>query len=135
MAVRGRRQVGKSRLVEHFCQTSGLPYAFFQADQGSSPAQSMMDLFEAVRGSRSFRNIATAAGSDPSTPVSSGALTPILNRLTEKGAVAADEPGETGLAVVSLSGIAPGVHADLVWGPDDLLEAWSLPAAGEPRTA
>lgn len=457
VAVRGRRQVGKSRLVEHFCQTSGLPYAFFQADQGSSPAQSMLDLLEAVRGSdlpgaldlprarpgdwhetfqllslavpddtpsilvidelpwlfqqdkrlegvlqtewdrrlkrkplllmlvgsdihmmeaflgydrpfygraepmtvrplnpretadvtgttgsvaidahlvtggfpglcrtwpqgstaeeyladqvefpesplftvgaqmiasefpspdqtrrvltaighgsRSFRNIATTAGADPATPVSSGALTPILHRLTEKGAVAADEPlatlpgnggklfriadsylrlylavladahadsrrgradlalarftrqwaswrgraveplvrealsqaeaaegfpwrgavevggwwprnfnpeidlvgadraprarrvhytgsvkwlgtpfdrrdlakltadaaqvpgaapGETGLAVVSLSGIAPGVHADLMWGPDDLLEAWNLPAAGEP---
>lgn len=51
MAIRGRRQVGKSRLVEHFCQTSGLPYAFFQADQGSSPTQSMADLLETVRGS------------------------------------------------------------------------------------
>ena len=51
MAIRGRRQVGKSRLVEHFCQTSGLPYAFFQADQGSSPTQSMADLLAAVRAS------------------------------------------------------------------------------------
>jgi hypothetical protein len=51
VAVRGRRQVGKSRLVEQFCQTSGLPYAFFQADQGSSPTQSMTDLIETVRGS------------------------------------------------------------------------------------
>ena len=33
-------------------------------------------------------------------------------------------PGETGLAVVSLSGIAPGVEADLTWGPEELLSAW-----------
>jgi hypothetical protein len=31
---------------------------------------------------------------------------------------------ETGLAVVSLSGVA-GVNADLVWGPSDIVSAWS----------
>ncbi|MCH7231378.1 hypothetical protein L0U85_11040 [Glycomyces sp. L485] len=51
VAIRGRRQVGKSRLVEHFCQTSGIPHAFFQADQGNSPVQSMIDLLDAVRDS------------------------------------------------------------------------------------
>lgn len=31
VVVRGRRQVGKSRLVEVFCERSGLPFCFFQA--------------------------------------------------------------------------------------------------------
>lgn len=31
--VRGRRRVGKSRLLEHFCETSGHPYVFFSASQ------------------------------------------------------------------------------------------------------
>ena len=33
---------------------------------------------------------------------------------------------ETGLAVVSLSGVA-GVDADLVWGPSDIVSAWAAP--------
>lgn len=36
-------------------------------------------------------------------------------------------PGETGLVVVSLSGIDPQLgpdNADLAWGPDDILSAW-----------
>jgi uncharacterized protein len=49
VAIRGRRQVGKSRLVEEFCQASGLPYAFYQADQNGSAAQSMTDLVDTVR--------------------------------------------------------------------------------------
>jgi uncharacterized protein len=34
---------------------------------------------------------------------------------------------ETGLVVVSLSGVT-GVDADLVWGPSDVVSAWSSPA-------
>ena len=33
LLVRGRRRVGKSRLLEHFCETSGLPYVFFTASK------------------------------------------------------------------------------------------------------
>src|SRR5688500_5660281 len=31
--MRGRRRVGKSRLVEEFCSRSGVPYVFFTASQ------------------------------------------------------------------------------------------------------
>ena len=36
IAMRGRRRVGKSRLVEEFAQRSGCPYVFYTAVQGSS---------------------------------------------------------------------------------------------------
>ncbi|WP_205855814.1 AAA family ATPase, partial [Phytoactinopolyspora endophytica] len=46
VAIRGRRQVGKSRLVERFCQDAGLPYMYFQASRGVSPAESLGDFLE-----------------------------------------------------------------------------------------
>ncbi|SFS52325.1 ATP-binding protein [Saccharopolyspora flava] len=36
IAIRGRRQVGKSRLVQEFCDASGLPYAYYTAIKGAS---------------------------------------------------------------------------------------------------
>jgi uncharacterized protein len=36
--LRGRRRVGKSRLVEVFCERAGMPSVFFQASQGADPA-------------------------------------------------------------------------------------------------
>ncbi len=33
LMVRGRRRVGKSRLIEEFCASSGVPYVFFTASQ------------------------------------------------------------------------------------------------------
>jgi hypothetical protein len=36
VAVRGRRQVGKSRLVQELCNRSGLPYLYFTAVKGAS---------------------------------------------------------------------------------------------------
>jgi len=40
VALRGRRQVGKSRLVQEFCNRSGLPYLYFTAIKGASVTQS-----------------------------------------------------------------------------------------------
>lgn len=48
LAVRGRRQVGKSRLVEQFCQEAGKPYLYFQASRGVSPAESLGDFLEVL---------------------------------------------------------------------------------------
>ncbi|WP_047222014.1 ATP-binding protein, partial [Protofrankia coriariae] len=36
--LRGRRRVGKSRLVEVFCERARVPFVFFQASQGADPA-------------------------------------------------------------------------------------------------
>lgn len=47
--LRGRRRVGKSRLVEVFCERSGVPFVFFQADQGASPAAGQAAFAEAIR--------------------------------------------------------------------------------------
>lgn len=41
VALRGRRQVGKSRLVQEFCDRANLPYMFFTATKGASPVESV----------------------------------------------------------------------------------------------
>lgn len=41
VAIRGRRQVGKSRLVQEFCDRSGEPYLFFTATKGASPVEAV----------------------------------------------------------------------------------------------
>jgi uncharacterized protein len=47
--LRGRRRVGKSRLVEVFCERSGAPFVFFQASQGASAAAGQAAFAEAIR--------------------------------------------------------------------------------------
>jgi uncharacterized protein len=39
----GRRRVGKSRLVQEFCDRSGLPYVVFQATRGRNPVTERAD--------------------------------------------------------------------------------------------
>ncbi|MET8144994.1 ATP-binding protein [Sphaerisporangium sp. NPDC005288] len=41
VAIRGRRQVGKSRLVQEFCDRAQVPYFFFTATKGMSPVESV----------------------------------------------------------------------------------------------
>lgn len=41
VSIRGRRQVGKSRLVQEFCNQAGVPYLFFTATKGASPVESV----------------------------------------------------------------------------------------------
>jgi uncharacterized protein len=47
--LRGRRRVGKSRLVEVFCERSGVPFVFFQASHGVSATASRAAFAEAIR--------------------------------------------------------------------------------------
>ena len=70
VAVRGRRQVGKSRLVQELCDRSGLPYCFYTAVKGASSTEGVGQLLDALRGS----SLLTPAGRDllPSQPPSSG---------------------------------------------------------------
>lgn len=49
VALRGRRQVGKSRLVQEFCDQSGLPYLFWSATKGAAPAAAVHDLMAEAR--------------------------------------------------------------------------------------
>ena len=39
VSMRGRRQVGKSRLVQEFCDRAGLPYFSFTAVKGASSVE------------------------------------------------------------------------------------------------
>jgi uncharacterized protein len=47
--LRGRRRVGKSRLVEVFCERSGAPFVFFQASQGATAAAGRAAFADAIR--------------------------------------------------------------------------------------
>jgi hypothetical protein len=49
VAIRGRRQVGKSRLVQEFCDRARVPYAYFTAIKGASPVESVAALVAALR--------------------------------------------------------------------------------------
>jgi AAA+ ATPase superfamily predicted ATPase len=48
IVVAGRRRVGKSRLVQEFCDRSGLPYVIFQATRGRNPAAERADFAATV---------------------------------------------------------------------------------------
>ncbi|TDD91121.1 ATP-binding protein [Actinomadura darangshiensis] len=41
VALRGRRQVGKSRLVQEFCDRAAVPYVFSTATKGASPIEAV----------------------------------------------------------------------------------------------
>ncbi|MEV5711862.1 ATP-binding protein [Actinoallomurus sp. NPDC052274] len=49
LAVRGRRQVGKSRLVQEFCDRSGVPYVFATATKGASPVEAVASFLSDLR--------------------------------------------------------------------------------------
>lgn len=51
MAIRGRRQVGKSRLVQEFCDRAAAPYFYFTATKGASPVESVASFLSELRGS------------------------------------------------------------------------------------
>ncbi|MGH3932286.1 MAG: AAA family ATPase, partial [Pseudonocardiaceae bacterium] len=51
VALRGRRQVGKSRLVQEFCDRAGVPYLFFTATKGASPVESVAAFLADLRDS------------------------------------------------------------------------------------
>ncbi|PRY41409.1 hypothetical protein CLV43_105167 [Umezawaea tangerina] len=44
IAIRGRRQVGKSRLVQEFCDLADIPYLYFAATKGASAVESVTAL-------------------------------------------------------------------------------------------
>ncbi|MEW2401607.1 ATP-binding protein [Streptomyces sp. NPDC046862] len=49
LAMRGRRQVGKSRLVQEFCDQARRPHVFFTATKGASPVEGIADLMAELR--------------------------------------------------------------------------------------
>lgn len=49
VALRGRRQVGKSRLVQEFCDRVEVPYLFYTATKGASPIEAVGAFFGELR--------------------------------------------------------------------------------------
>jgi len=71
LAIRGRRQVGKSRLVQEFCDQAGVPYFYFTATKGASPVEAVAAFTAELRESALPREPALvpdlATGSWPDT--------------------------------------------------------------------
>src|SRR2546423_10655455 len=57
----GRRRVGKSRLVQEFCDRSGVPYVLFQATRGRNPVAERAE-FTALLAQSDLRGADTVAG-------------------------------------------------------------------------
>lgn len=51
VAIRGRRQVGKSRLVQEFCDLAKVPYLYFTAFKGASPVDAVTNFLAGLRDS------------------------------------------------------------------------------------
>ncbi|MET0424447.1 MAG: ATP-binding protein [Actinoplanes sp.] len=68
VALRGRRQVGKSRLVQELCDRSGLPYMYFTAVKGASVVESTAQFLSDLTDS----NLPNDRALLPSTPPAGG---------------------------------------------------------------
>jgi uncharacterized protein len=51
LVIRGRRQVGKSRLAQEFCDRAGVPYLFFAATKGAAPVEAIAAFLNELRDS------------------------------------------------------------------------------------
>ncbi|HEX2144398.1 MAG TPA: ATP-binding protein [Glycomyces sp.] len=60
VTVRGRRQVGKSRLVQELCDRSGLPFVYLTAQKGTSSVESIQRFFDELEQS-SLRRLSEGA--------------------------------------------------------------------------
>jgi hypothetical protein len=49
VTIKGRRQVGKSRLVQEFCNQAKVPYLFFTATKGESSVNAIGELYSNLR--------------------------------------------------------------------------------------
>ena len=49
LVIRGRRQVGKSRLAQEFCDHAGVPYLFYTATKGASPVEAVAAFLAELR--------------------------------------------------------------------------------------
>ncbi|MER6015420.1 ATP-binding protein [Streptomyces bluensis] len=60
LVLKGRRRIGKTRLVQEFCARSGVPYAFFQATRSQPAPLARQALFDAVAEGEGLREHAQA---------------------------------------------------------------------------
>jgi AAA+ ATPase superfamily predicted ATPase len=67
LVVRGRRQVGKSRLAQEFCDRAGVRYMFYTATKGASPVEAIADFLAELSSS----NVPREGGLVPAEPTAS----------------------------------------------------------------
>jgi len=67
LVIRGRRQVGKSRLAQEFCDRAVVPYLFYTATKGASPVEAVAAFLAELRDS----NLPRDRGLVPAEPTRS----------------------------------------------------------------
>jgi hypothetical protein len=79
LVIRGRRQVGKSRLAQEFCDRAGVPYLFYTATKGASPVEAIAEFLDELRISSVPRDAdLVTAGSGASWPDAFRVLAAVL---------------------------------------------------------
>jgi AAA+ ATPase superfamily predicted ATPase len=117
--LRGRRRVGKSRLVERFAERSGAPFLFYAAT-GASPRDDLARLARDAQASTLPLAGLVAAARPESWDAAFDVLAAALPA-DQASVLVIDEP--VPVVTISRSGFdAPGV--DAAYGPGDLLTAW-----------
>jgi uncharacterized protein len=117
LLLRGRRRVGKSRLVTEFVERSGLPSVYFQAARGAQPMAEYAELARQIAGS-TLPGAAVAAGNQPSN------LTAALTLLA--AALPADTP-----SIVVFDEV-PWLLEGIEGGAGELQRVWDRALAAKP---
>lgn len=115
--IRGRRRVGKSRLVNEFVERTGLPHVYFQAARHAPPQQEL-ELLAASVAASDLPGAAIAAGNRPAT------LTAALTLLV--AALPTDTP-----AVVVIDEV-PWLLEGIEGGAGELQRTWDTLFARRP---
>jgi uncharacterized protein len=115
--IRGRRRVGKSRLVEEFARRTSAPYVHFQAARGAPPARELGLFAEAIATS-TLPGADLAAGNNPTS------LTAALTLLS--GALPDDTPS---IAVIDE---VPWLLEGIEGGAGELQRVWDTRLSRKP---
>jgi uncharacterized protein len=115
--LRGRRRMGKSRLVEEFVRRSGCPSVHFQAARGAAPGEELQEFAAAIAGS----DLPDALRAEGNVPVT---LTAALQLL--EAALPADQPS---IVVIDE---APWLLESIDGGAGQLQRVWDRSLSRKP---
>lgn len=117
VALRGRRRIGKSRLVDEFIRAEDVPYVWFQGAKGAPVESELSGLAEAIAAS-------TLANAQVAQGVTPGSLTAALTLLS--AALPTDKP-----AVVVLDEL-PWLLEAIPGGAGELQRVWDRTLSRQP---
>lgn len=81
LVIKGRRRVGKTRLVQEFCARAEAPYAFFQATRGQPAPLARPELFAAIAEGDGLQRYGQALAHAAAPPDWANALTAVAATL------------------------------------------------------